>query len=43
VRAFPDAVRQEAGRIQKFSLDALANLAARAGLDLRIEVTRPAA
>jgi predicted XRE-type DNA-binding protein len=31
------------GRIQKFSLDALANLAGRADLDLRIEVTRPAA
>jgi predicted XRE-type DNA-binding protein len=31
------------GRISKFSLDALATLAARAGLGLRIEITRPAA
>lgn len=31
------------GRIDKFSLDALINLAARAGLDVRIKVARPAA
>jgi predicted XRE-type DNA-binding protein len=31
------------GRISKFSLDALVALAARAGLALRIEITRPAA
>ena len=31
------------GRINKFSLDALINLAARAGLSVRVEVSRPAA
>jgi predicted XRE-type DNA-binding protein len=31
------------GRINKFSLDALINLAARAGLTVRVEVDRPAA
>ncbi len=31
------------GRINKFSLDALMNLAARAGLAVRVEVTKPAA
>jgi len=31
------------GRIDKFSLDALVDLAARAGLTLRMEITRPAA
>jgi len=31
------------GRINKFSLDALINLAMRAGLDVRVEVVRPAA
>jgi predicted XRE-type DNA-binding protein len=31
------------GRINKFSLDALINLAARAGLSVRVEVVRPAA
>lgn len=31
------------GRIAKFSLDALINLAARAGLGVRVEVIRPAA
>lgn len=31
------------GRIDKFSLDALTNLAARAGLSVRIKVVRPAA
>jgi predicted XRE-type DNA-binding protein len=31
------------GRINKFSLDALINLAARAGLSIRVEVVRPAA
>jgi predicted XRE-type DNA-binding protein len=31
------------GRIDKFSLDALMNLAARAGLSVRVEVVRPAA
>jgi predicted XRE-type DNA-binding protein len=31
------------GRIGKFSLDALVSLAARAGLGLHIEITRPAA
>lgn len=31
------------GRIDKFSLDALMNLAAQAGLAVRIEVIRPAA
>jgi predicted XRE-type DNA-binding protein len=31
------------GRINKFSLDALINLAARAGLSIRVEVARPAA
>jgi predicted XRE-type DNA-binding protein len=31
------------GRINKFSLDALIDLAARAGLSVRVEVTRPAA
>jgi predicted XRE-type DNA-binding protein len=31
------------GRISKFSLDALVALAARAGLTLRIEISRPAA
>jgi len=31
------------GRINKFSLDALINLAARAGLSVRVEVARPAA
>ncbi len=31
------------GRINKFSLDALINLATRAGLAIRIEVVRPAA
>jgi predicted XRE-type DNA-binding protein len=31
------------GRINKFSLDALINLAARAGLAVRVEVDRPAA
>jgi predicted XRE-type DNA-binding protein len=31
------------GRIGKFSLDALVGLATRAGLDLRIEIRRPAA
>jgi predicted XRE-type DNA-binding protein len=31
------------GRINKFSLDALINLAARAGLGVRVEVVRPAA
>ena len=31
------------GRIGKFSLDALVDLAARAGLALRLEITRPAA
>ena len=31
------------GRIGKFSLDALVELASRAGLALRIEITRPAA
>jgi predicted XRE-type DNA-binding protein len=31
------------GRINKFSLDALINLAARAGLSVRVEIIRPAA
>jgi len=31
------------GRINKFSLDALINLAGRAGLSIRVEVIRPAA
>ena len=31
------------GRVDKFSLDALVELAARAGLALRMEITRPAA
>jgi predicted XRE-type DNA-binding protein len=31
------------GRIGKFSLDALINLATRAGLSIRVEVIRPAA
>jgi hypothetical protein len=31
------------GRIDKFSLDALINLAAKAGLAVRVEVIRPAA
>jgi predicted XRE-type DNA-binding protein len=31
------------GRINKFSLDALINVAMRAGLAVRVEVTRPAA
>ncbi|TMJ58056.1 MAG: XRE family transcriptional regulator [Alphaproteobacteria bacterium] len=31
------------GRISKFSLDALVGLAAQAGLDLRLEISRPAA
>ncbi len=31
------------GRINKFSLDALINLAARGGLSVRVEVVRPAA
>jgi len=31
------------GRIVKFSLDALINLATRAGLSIRVEVIRPAA
>ena len=31
------------GRIDKFSLDALMNLATRAGLAVRVEVVRPAA
>jgi predicted XRE-type DNA-binding protein len=31
------------GRINKFSLDALINLAGRAGLSIRVEVVRPAA
>ena len=31
------------GRINKFSLDTLLNLAMRAGLDVRVEVVRPAA
>lgn len=31
------------GRIDKFSLDALMNLATRAGLSVRVEVVRPAA
>ena len=31
------------GRVDKFSLDALVDLAARAGLTLRLEITRPAA
>ena len=31
------------GRIDKFSLDALLNLASRAGLTVRLEVERPAA
>jgi predicted XRE-type DNA-binding protein len=31
------------GRINKFSLDALINLATRAGLSIRVEVIRPAA
>jgi predicted XRE-type DNA-binding protein len=31
------------GRINKFSLDALLNLAARAGLAVRVQVVRPAA
>jgi predicted XRE-type DNA-binding protein len=31
------------GRVGKFSLDALVDLAARAGLTLRMEITRPAA
>jgi predicted XRE-type DNA-binding protein len=31
------------GRIDKFSLDALMNLAARAGLSVRVKVFRPAA
>ncbi len=31
------------GRINKFSLDALINLAARAGLSVRVEVVAPAA
>ncbi len=31
------------GRINKFSLDALINLATRAGLAVRVEVVRPAA
>jgi predicted XRE-type DNA-binding protein len=31
------------GRVAKFSLDALINLATRAGLSIRVEVTRPAA
>jgi len=31
------------GRIDKFSLDALVDLAAHAGLTLRLEITRPAA
>jgi predicted XRE-type DNA-binding protein len=31
------------GRLSKFSLDALINIAARAGLAVRVEVVRPAA
>jgi predicted XRE-type DNA-binding protein len=31
------------GRVDKFSLDALVDLAARAGFALRMEITRPAA
>jgi len=31
------------GRINKFSLDALINVAARAGLSVRVEIVRPAA
>ena len=31
------------GRVDTFSLDALVDLAARAGLTLRMEITRPAA
>jgi predicted XRE-type DNA-binding protein len=31
------------GRLDKFSLDALMNLAARAGLSVRVKVVRPAA
>ena len=31
------------GRIDKFSLDALMNIAARAGLSVRVKVVRPAA
>jgi predicted XRE-type DNA-binding protein len=31
------------GRIDKFSLDALMNLAARAGLSVRVKIVRPAA
>jgi len=31
------------GRIDKFSLDALMNLATRAGIAVRLEVVRPAA
>jgi predicted XRE-type DNA-binding protein len=31
------------GRIDKFSLDALVDLATRAGLTLRVEITRPVA
>ena len=31
------------GRIDKFSLDALMNIAARAGLAVRVEIKRPAA
>ena len=31
------------GRINKFSLDALINLATRAGLAVRVEISRPAA
>jgi predicted XRE-type DNA-binding protein len=31
------------GRVDKFSLDALMNLAARAGLSVRVKVVRPAA
>lgn len=31
------------GRLNKFSLDALTNLAARAGLSVRVKVVRPAA
>jgi len=31
------------GRVGKFSLDALVDLAARAGLTLRMEITQPAA
>lgn len=31
------------GRIDKFSLDALINLASRAGLSIRVEIVRPAA